>query len=168
MYNACCPCLLHPSSAFYSMAAVTVDCVLSGTTQAVCSGTAPGSAPTAIASAAASATATGGSGGDQNFPAQTTATLQGSDYPPFQQVVITAGLSNLKASGSSSSSASTTGSATSKGASSGASSGSGSSTATGSSSSSTAQKTSGAGLAEPVLAFGAAGMIAVGIAAFAL
>lgn len=96
------------------------------------------------------------------LPASSVATLSGSDLPPYQQVVITAGLSNLKAAG-----ASSTGSATAAGNSgtSGSATSGGSSTA---SSTGSAKSSSGTLVPETALVMGMIGMLAVSLTAFAL
>lgn len=143
---------------------MTIDCALSGTTKAVCDETVsmPSLTPAPSASSEPRDNVL-------SHPQSTIATLTGSDLPPFQKVVITAGLSNLKAAG-----AQTTGSATSgmgstasgSGVKSTASNSGAGSTA--SSSGSTAKSSSGALVQEPVWVVGMGGMLAVGLAAFAL
>ncbi len=87
-----------------SGSAVGVDCKLAGTTQAVCTGGINGPDASGISSVQ-------------------TATLTGSDLPPFSPVLITGGVGNAKGSGASATTTGSAGKAGSTGTSSGTSSG---------------------------------------------
>ena len=78
---------------------------------------------------------------------------------PYQQVVLTAGLSHLKPSNASSTASAVSSKSGHMG---------GTSTGTASGSKSTSKPTSGAMVMEPALGLGVVGMIAIGLAAFAL
>lgn len=126
---------------------LTFNCAFTGSNQASWVVTASGSATTAAPNAT------------DNFKPLSTETFSGSNPPPYQQVVLTAGLSKFNSSRASSTgrAVSTTSGHTG-----------GSSTATASGGKSTSKSSSGAMVMEPALALGAAGMLAVGLAAYAL
>jgi len=125
-----------------SGSAAGVDCKLAGTTQAVCTGGINGPGASGISSVQ-------------------TATLTGSDLPPFSPVLITGGVGNAKGSGAG---ATTTGSA-GKAGSTGSSSGTSSGTSSGAAPQST--KSAAVGRVGLTMGMGIVG-VAVGIAAVLL